>query len=330
MKLQNSITDVRGIKVGHQTDSLALTGCTVILHEDGAVGGIDQRGGAPGTRETDLLRPMHMVNKVHGIILSGGSAFGLDTASGVMKYLESKNIGFNTGVAKIPIVPGAILFDLGIGDPKVRPDASMGYKACQDASSDPPAEGNEGAGTGCTVGKILGPGLAMKSGIGTASLEIGGGVIVGAIIAVNAFGDVIDPNNGEIIAGARSIKSGEFKSGQQEYFANSLDVMKSFIGRSSMGVMGRGNTIIGVVATNAKLDKNGANKVAQMAQNGVSRTIKPAHTLLDGDTIFTMATGKRKADVSIVGTFAAEVVAQAIIRGVRAAASAGGFPGLSD
>lgn len=330
MKLQNSITDVRGIKVGHHTDSLALTGCTVILYEDGAVGGIDQRGGAPGTRETDLLRPMHMVNKVHGIILSGGSAFGLDTASGVMKYLESKNIGFNTGVARVPIVPSAILFDLGIGDPKVRPDASMGYKACQHASTDPPAEGNEGAGTGCTVGKILGPGRAMKSGIGTASLEIGGGVIVGAIIAVNAFGDVIDPNNGEIIAGTRSKKSGEFKRGQREYFENSLDVMKTFIGRSSMGVMGRGNTVIGVVATNAKLDKNGANKVAQMAQNGVSRTIKPAHTLLDGDTIFTMATGKRKADVSVVGTFAAEVVAQAIIRGVRAASLAGGFPGLSD
>jgi L-aminopeptidase/D-esterase-like protein len=272
---------------------------------------------------------MHMVNKVHGIILSGGSAFGLDSASGVMNYLESKNIGFNTGVTRVPIVPAAILFDLGIGDPKVRPDSSMGYKASQNASSDPPIEGNQGAGTGCTVGKILGPGKAMKSGIGTASLEIGRGVIVGAIIAVNAFGDVIDPNNGEIIAGARSVISRGIKRGQQGYFANSLGVMKTNIGRSSMGIMSRGNTVIGVVATNAKLDKNDANKVAQMAQNGVARTIKPAHTLLDGDAIFTMATGKRKADVSIVGAFAAEVVAQAIIRGVQAASSAGGFPGLS-
>lgn len=330
MKLQNSITDVPGIKVGHQTDPEALTGCTVILCEEGAVGGVDQRGGAPGTRETDLLRPMHMVNEVHGIILAGGSAFGLDAASGVMKYLEEKKIGFNTGVARVPIVPAAILFDLGIGASNVRPDSTMGYEACQNASTTPPAEGNFGAGTGCTVGKILGPGQAMKSGIGSASLEIGRGVIVAAIAAVNAFGDVIDPNNGDIIAGARSTKLGPVKIGSPGYFANSLEVMRTFIGRTAMGIVGRGNTVIGVVATNAKLDKIGANKVAQMAHNGLARVIRPAHTMLDGDTIFTLATGKRKADISVVGAFAAEALAQAIIRGVQAASSVGGFPGLSN
>ncbi|HBX68531.1 MAG TPA: peptidase S58, partial [Chloroflexi bacterium] len=193
MEKTQTITDVSGIQVGHVTDEAALTGCTVILCSEGAVGGVDQRGGAPGTRETDLLRPLHMVDKVHAVVLAGGSAFGLDSASGVMKYLEEQGVGFNAGVARVPIVPAAILFDLGIGDPTVRPDAAMGYRASQNASSEPPVEGNVGAGTGCTVGKILGPGQSMKSGLGTFSLEIGGGVTVGALVAVNAFGDVIDP-----------------------------------------------------------------------------------------------------------------------------------------
>src|SRR5512136_225296 len=204
MKLRNAITDIPGIQVGHAQNIEALTGCTVILCEKGAVGGVDQRGAAPGTREVDALHPMHLVSKVHGIVLAGGSAFGLDAATGAMRYLEEKGYGFDTRIVKVPIVPAAILFDLGIGKSDVRPDAAMGYLACQNASSDPPAEGNVGAGTGATVGKILGPSQCMKSGIGTASMEIGAGVIVGAIAAVNAFGDVIDPYSGRIIAGARS------------------------------------------------------------------------------------------------------------------------------
>src|SRR4030043_1315573 len=204
MKLKNAITDVPGILVGHAQDITALTGCTVILYEQGAVGGVDQRGGAPGTREVDALHPMHLVSKVHGIVLAGGSAFGLEAATGVMRYLEERDVGFDTRIVKVPIVPAAILFDLGIGKADVRPDAAMGYLACQNASSEPPAEGNVGAGTGATVGKILGLGQCMKSGVGTASVEIGAGVIVAAIVAVNAFGDIIDPTNGQIIAVARS------------------------------------------------------------------------------------------------------------------------------
>src|SRR5512136_888888 len=204
IKLKNSITDVPGILVGHAQNEEALTGCTVILCEKGAVGGVDQRGGAPGTREVDALHPMHLVNNVHGVVLAVGSAFGLDAATGAMRYLEERGVGFDTHIAKVPIVPSAILFDLRIGRSDVRPDAAMGYLACQNASEEPPAEGNVGAGTGATVGKILGPSQCMKSGIGTASIEIGAGVIVGAIAAVNAFGDVTDPANGQILAGARS------------------------------------------------------------------------------------------------------------------------------
>lgn len=329
MKLNNSITDIPGFQVGQETDGTALTGCTVILCPAGAVGGVDQRGGAPGTRETDLLRPLHLVNEVHGIVLAGGSAYGLDAASGVMQYLEEKGVGYNTGVARVPIVPAAILYDLGVGDPKTRPDANMGYRACQSASSTRPAEGNVGAGTGCTVGKILGPGQAMKSGIGTASLEIGGGILVATLIAVNAFGDVIDPHTAQIIAGARSKREGLIKLGSPDYFADTQEVMKTFIGRMVLGIASRGNTVIGVVATNARLDKDGANKVAQMAHNGLARTIRPAHTMLDGDTIFSLAAGKKKADLSVVGAFAAEVVAQAVVNAVRAAKPAAGLPGLA-
>ena len=315
--------------MGHETNNLALTGCTVILCREGAVSGVDQRGGAPGTRETDLLRPMHMVENVHAILLGGGSAFGLDAATGVMRYLEENEIGFNTGVARVPIVPAAILFDLGIGDPTIRPDAAMGYRASQNASNEPPAEGNVGAGTGCTVGKILGGGQSMKSGIGTASMEIGGGVVVGAIVAVNAFGDIIDPETQQIIAGARATKVGPLKLGSEGYFADTLEVMKTLAGRAILGFASRTNTVIGVVATNAKLDKNETNKVAQMAHNGLARTIRPAHTMFDGDTIFALATGKKNADVNIVGAFAAEVMAHAILRGVRAVKSIEGFPAVN-
>jgi L-aminopeptidase/D-esterase-like protein len=328
MRLTNAITDIPGVQVGHAQDEEALTGCTVILCEMGAVGGVDQRGGAPGTREVDALHPMHLVTKVHGIVLAGGSAFGLEAATGVMRYLEEKGVGFDTRIAKVPIVPAAILFDLGVGKANVRPDAVMGYLACQNASSDPPAEGNVGAGTGATVGKILGPGQCMKSGIGTASLEIGAGVVVGAIVAVNAFGDVIDPADGQIIAGARSKDVGPLHIGAPGYFADTLQVMKTLIGRTALGFGSRGDTVIGVVATNAKLDKEAINKVAQMAHDGLARTIRPAHTMLDGDTIFAIATGEHAADVNIVGAYGAEVFAQAILRAVRLARPVAGIPAV--
>jgi len=324
--LHNAITDVPGIKVGHATNLEALTGCTVVLCEEGAVGGVDQRGGAPGTRETDALYPMHLVQKAHAVVLSGGSAFGLEAATGVVRYLEERGIGFDTRVAKVPIVPAAILFDLSLGDSKVRPDAAMGYAACQAATDGPVAEGNVGAGTGATVGKILGLGQAMKSGLGTASINLGsvlslskgGGLLVGAIVAVNAFGDVVDPNTGEILAGARALRGGGF--------ANTLAVMKTLVGKTILRFAARGNTVIGVVATNARLSKEEANVVARMAHDGLARAVRPSHTMLDGDTIFALATGKKKADVNIVGAYAAEAMAMAIVRAVKAAEGAGGLP----
>jgi len=329
MKLKNAITDVNGIEVGHAQNEGALTGCTVILCRKGAVAGVDVRGGAPGTRETDLLDPINLVQKVHAIVLAGGSAFGLDAASGVMGYLEEHKIGFNTGAARVPIVPSAILYDLTLGRADVRPDAAMGARAAASASSDSPAEGNVGAGTGASVGKMFGMSLAMKSGLGTASMDIGGGVIVGAIVAVNAFGDVIDPKTNQIIAGLRSGKVGPIKIGKKDSFADTLAMMKSPIGRGVMGLASGGNTVIGAVATNAKLTKAQATKVAQMAQDGFARTIKPSHTMLDGDVIFALSTGTKKADVSIIGAFAAEVMQQAILRAVKMAKAAGGLPGLN-
>jgi L-aminopeptidase/D-esterase-like protein len=326
MALNNSITDIRGIRVGHAQDDQALTGCTTILCEGGAVGGVDQRGGAPGTRETDALHPVHLVERVHGVVLAGGSAFGLDAASGAVRYLEERGVGFDVRVAKVPIVPAAILFDLGLGQASVRPDAAMGYRACQAATNERPAEGNVGAGTGATVGKVFGMAQAMKSGIGTASMEIGGGIRVAAIIAVNAFGDVIDPHSGAIIAGARSKQVGPLHLGAPGYFADTLDVMRTFAGRTIVGFATREHTVIGVVATNARLSKEHATKMAQMGQCGVARAVRPAHTMLDGDTLFALATGEKEADVNIVGAFAAEVVAQAVIRAVRCAKPVAGLP----
>jgi L-aminopeptidase/D-esterase-like protein len=329
-----TIADVPGIRIGHAQDNEALTGCTVVLCEGGAVGGVDQRGGAPGTRETDALHPMHLVEHVHAVLLSGGSAFGLDAAGGVVRYLEERGVGFNVRVARVPIVPAAILFDLGIGRADVRPGAEMGYQACLNASAGLPsealAEGSVGAGTGCTVGKILGIGQAVKGGIGSAALRLGRGVFVGAIAAVNVFGDVVDPQTGKIIAGARSLQKGPLQVGAPGLFADSMQVMRTLVGRTVMGFASRENTVIGVVATNARLTKEGANKVAQMAQDGVARAVRPAHTMLDGDTIFALSTGKRHADVNIIGAYAAEVFAQAILRAVRLATSAGGVPCLSD
>jgi L-aminopeptidase/D-esterase-like protein len=328
MKRSNAITDVRGIEVGHAQDEEALTGCTVIVCRRGAVAGVDVRGGAPGTRETDLLDPVNLVEKVHALVLAGGSAYGLDAASGVMRYLEEKKIGFNTGIAKVPIVPSAILYDLNIGRADVRPDSAMGYRAAASASSVAPAEGNAGAGLGASVGKMFGLSLAMKAGIGTTSMEIGGGVVVGALVAVNAWGDVVDPQTNQIIAGLRAGKVGPLRVGKKDYFADTLAMLKSSVGRGVLGLASRANTVIGVIATNAKLTKAQATKVAQMAQDGVARTIRPAHTMLDGDVIFALATGAKGADVSSVGAFAAEVMAEAIPRAVRMAAAAGNLPGL--
>lgn len=328
--LSDSITDVPGILVGQAQDLQALTGCTVIICENGAVAGVDQRGGAPGTRETDALRPMHLVEKAHAVLLTGGSAFGLDAASGVMRWLEAKGIGFDTGVARVPIVPAAVLFDLAVGRADIRPDGAMGYSACQNASSQAVLSGCYGAGTGATVGKILGPKQSMKSGIGTASLDIGGGIIIGAIIAVNAFGDVIDNTTGQIIAGARPLVAGPLKIGGSGKFSDTLEVMRSMVGRTVMGFAARQNTVIGAVATNARLDKNEANKLAQMSHNGLALTLRPAHTMLDGDTIFALATGQKAADVNIVGAFAPLVVARAIINAVKSAVSMGDLPAASE
>ena len=327
-KLNNAITDVSGIEVGQAQDDEALTGCTVILCRKGAVAGVDVRGGAPGTRETDLLDPVNLVEKVHAVVLAGGSAFGLDAASGVMRYLDEQGIGFDTGAGKVPIVPAAILFDLNLGRGDVRPDAEMGYRAVASASVDAPLEGNVGAGTGASVGKIFGQKSAMKSGIGTASMQVGG-LIIGAMVAVNSFGDVIDPQSRQIIAGARSVDLGPLKLGEDGYFGDTLEIMKTFLGRTVLGFATRANTVIGVVATNAILSKSEATKVAQMAQDGIARMIRPAHTVFDGDTIFALATGEKKVDPSTVGAFAAEVVAQAILRAVQTASPAGGLPGLN-
>ncbi len=325
--LKNSITDVLGIRVGHAHDFDALTGVTVVLCEEGAVGGVDQRGGAPGTRETDLLRPMHLIQKVHAVALCGGSAFGLDAATGVMRYLEEKKIGFDMQIVKVPIVPAAVIFDLGIGKADVRPDAAMGYAACQKASSDEAANGNFGAGTGATVGKVFGMGQAMKSGVGTASIDLGGGVVVGALMVVNVFGDVVDPATGKIIAGARKVELPVGKKTDEIQFADTLATLKSFVGKTLIRFASRGNTVIGVVATNADLNKEEVNKIAQMAHDGLARAVRPAHTMFDGDTIFALATGKKKADVNLIGAYAAEVTAQAIVKAAMHAKSAGGVPG---
>ncbi len=325
--MHDAITDVPDIRVGHAQNDEALTGVTVILCTPGAVAGMDQRGGAASTRQTDGLYPMRLVQQVHAIVFSGGSAFGLDSASGVVRWLEERGIGFQTRAARVPIVPTAILYDLGLGKMDVRPDAAMGYAACEAASDGPVAEGNVGAGCGATVGKIYGIRQAMKSGLGTASLDLGSGLVLGALVVVNAFGDVIDPNTAQILAGAR--KPGHDQDALR--LADTMAVMKSLAGQTIMGFADRPveNTVIGVVAVNADLNKEDINKVAQMAHDGLARTIRPAHTMFDGDTLFALATGNLRADVNIIGAFAAEVVARAIVRAVLAAQPACGLPAAS-
>lgn len=308
----DTLTAVKGIKVGHVTDHEALTGCTVILCPPNTVGGVDQRGGAPGTRETDLLSPMHLVENVHALVLSGGSAYGLATADGVMRYLEEQGIGYPVEQFVVPIVPTAILNDLLIGDGKVRPDAEMGYQGAQVASSDPVQQGNIGAGAGCRVGAFFGNSLATKGGLGSASATVGDGLIVSAIVAVNAVGDIL-AEDGKTIAGIRNPEGG---------FAGMMNVMANMAHIPASA--SRNNTVIGAIATNAQLTKEEVNKVAQMAHNGLGRAIRPAHTMYDGDTIFALATGEIPANVNVIGALAAEVMAQAIRRGIYTALTAGG------
>ncbi len=319
------LTAIPGIKVGHYTLTERPTGCTVILAEKGAVGGVDVRGAAPGTRETDLLNPVNTVERVHAIVLSGGSAFGLDSASGVMRYLEERGIGYPTGVIPVPIVPAAILFDLGVGgNPKVRPTADCGYRAAAGATDGLIAEGNVGAGAGATVGKIAGPKRAMKSGIGTASYTFPDGTIIAALVAVNAAGDVIDPATGQVVAGVRT------EDGKG--LADARRLLRSPDYKIPARHPAASNTTIGVVATNARLTKAQATKVAQMAQDGVARAVYPAHTPVDGDTIFALATGERTepGEVLKIGVFAADVVVEAILRAARQATGIPGFPAARD
>jgi L-aminopeptidase/D-esterase-like protein len=315
------LTDVPGIKVGHVTRSERPTGCTVILAESGAVAGVDVRGSAPGTIETDLLNPVNLVQQVHAVFLSGGSAFGLDVATGVRKYLYEKKIGFETKVARVPIVPGAIIFDLGVGGkPDVWPTADCGYRAAVAASDGPVAEGNVGVGAGATVGKSGGGGGSMKGGLGTSSIRMPDGLVVAAIVAVNAVGDVIDPRSGAVVAGVRTPDG--------KGLADARKLLRE--GRARATPVAQ-NTTIGVVATNARLTKTQATKLAQMAHDGVARAIYPAHTMGDGDAIFALAMGSvDNSDVSRIGALGAEVMAEAIVRAVRAAESIPGYPAARD
>ncbi len=316
------ITAVDGVKVGHFTLSARPTGCTVVMMEGGAVGGVDVRGGAPGTSETDLLDPVNSVEQIHAVVLAGGSAFGLDARSGVVRYLEERDIGYRVGSSVVPIVPSAILFDLAVGDdPSVRPDAECGYQAATVASTDTPAEGSVGAGAGATVGKLRGLARAMKGGIGTASIVLSDGLVVSALVAVNAVGDIVDPATGLVIAGVRTEDGRSLADARQLIRAGQL-------GEPQAGA----NTTIGVVATNATLTKAQATKVAQMAQDGLARAIVPSHTPSDGDTVFTLATGSLDGSPSVttIGALAAEVMAGAIVRAVRAATGLEGIPAIAD
>jgi L-aminopeptidase/D-esterase-like protein len=312
INMHDDITDIPGLRVGHDTNVEAGTGCTVILCDTPAIGGVDVRGGAPATRETDLLHPMHLVEEIHAIVLAGGSAYGLDAASGVMRYLEEQNIGFDVGVTRVPIVPAAALFDLAFGSPSVRPDAASGYRACMQASANPVEQGNVGAGTGATVGKMFGPAFCMKGGLGSASMRLDDGTIIGAIVAVNALGDIIDPLTQQVIAGARNPLGG-------------------FIAPNPFG-----NTTIAIVATSASLPKAAINKVAQMAHNGLAQTIRPAHTMFDGDTVFALTLGPQSetrldqatlaSQISMIGAAASTTLARAIIKAIRNATALHGVP----
>ena len=311
------LTDIPGLRVGHVSDYDAITGCTAILCEQGAVGGVDIRGSASGTEEIATLDPGHVTPQVHGILLAGGSAFGLEAASGVRRYLEHRGVGYPTGAAKVPIVPAAILYDLAIGKANVRPSLAMGEAAAAAASTEAVKEGNVGAGTGATVGKIFGMQQAMKSGVGSATVALPGGVLVAALAAVNALGDVRDPATGKIVAGAR-------RTPASREFADTVEQMK----RGALGGLDRSHTVLAVVATNAQLTKVQATKLAQVAGLGMARTIYPVNTMFDGDIVFALSAGERPADLNTLGVAAAEAVAQAVLRAVRLAKTLGGVPGL--
>lgn len=307
-----AITDVAGIEVGHFTETRRPTGCSVVIAREGAVAGVDVRGAAPGTRETDLLEPTHLVDRVHAIVLAGGSAWGLDAASGAVRWLEERGVGLDVGVARLPLVPAAVLFDLMVGDARIRPDAAAGYGACELASSNPPAEGNVGAGAGACVGKVFGMQRAMKSGIGTASVTVGG-VTVGALIACNAVGDVVDPQTGQVIAGART------RNGKAL-----VDSRRALLrGEAPTSILAGSNTTIGVIATDARITKAQATRLATMAHDGLARAINPVHTMSDGDTLFVLGTGRAGTSPGMLtlGTMAAEATALAVVRAVRAAAA---------
>ena len=304
---KKSICDVPGIKVGHAQDQQAKTGCTVIIPDNGAIGGIDIRGSAPGTREIESLKPVRLVPKIHAILLTGGSAFGLDAAGGVQQYLEERNIGYDVGVTKVPIVPSAVIFDLREGDFKIRPDKKMGYKAAANANTDNFQEGRIGAGMGATVGKILGHEQCMYGGAGTSSLKLGQGWI-GALVVVNALGDIVDPNIWQIIAGAKNPQTGKFLNTEEYLKENQVNPFQPST-----------NTTLAVVATDVQLTKEEAIKIAQMAQDGFSRAIRPAHTPYDGDIVFCLSLGEKKGDIMSLGSAAAELVAESIVRAVKIA-----------
>jgi L-aminopeptidase/D-esterase-like protein len=323
-----AITDVAGIEVGHFSDPRRPTGCTVILAREGAVAGVDVRGAAPGTRETDLLAPGNFVQQVHAVMLAGGSAWGLAAAEGAMRWLEERGIGLDVRFGTLPIVPAAVLFDLPLGDVRVRPDAAAGYAACEAASTAAPAEGNVGAGSGALVGKLFGVHRAMKGGIGTASVTVNG-VTVGALIACNALGDVLDPDTAQVVAGART-----------EDGSALLDTRRALLhGELPQPLLAGTNTTLGVVATDARLTKVQANRLAAVAHDGLARAINPVHTMSDGDTLFALATGRVPLEgdapgMTVLGTMAAEVVARATLRAVRAARTVrvdgGFFPSASE
>ena len=305
-----SITRVAGIEVGHFTETRRPTGCTAIITREGAVAGVDVRGAAPGTRETDLLHPSNLVDKVHAIVLAGGSAWGLDAATGAVRWLEERGVGFDVAVGRLPIVPAAVLFDLLVGDMRIRPDAAAGYAACEAASTADPAEGNVGAGTGAALGKIFGIQRAMKGGIGTASVTVDG-VTVGALIACNALGDVIDPDTAQVIAGARTDDGLRLR-----------DTRRALLrGDPPQPLLAGTNTTIGVVATDAVITKVQAHRLAVAAHDGLARSINPVHTMSDGDTLFSLGTGRsgKSLGMMVLATMAAEATAIATARAARAA-----------
>ena len=306
----SSIADVAGLEIGHFTDSRRPTGCTVVIARDGAIAGVDVRGAAPGTRETDLLAPTNLVDSVHAVVLAGGSAWGLEAATGVVRWLEQQGVGLQVGPARLPIVPAAVLFDLLVGDSSIRPDAEAGFRACQAATRDAPAQGNVGAGAGAAVGKIFGIERAMKGGIGTASLTVDG-VTVAALIACNAVGDVIDPDTAKVICGARTADGRHLLDSRRALLA----------GHAPRPLLAGTNTTIGVIATDAVITKVQATRLAQMGHDGLARSINPVHTMSDGDTLFALGTGAsgRSLGMMALGTLAAEVTAMAVVRAVRAA-----------